>query len=140
MGLGTVIFLTALVQFYYGLTKGYKERIDVNLLSTILKSLIYGLAGAGYLARGIIIGIIGFFFIKAGLSGKAHHIVNTEKAFDFIGDQIGPLCFILVAIGSICYGLFMFVGYVMIWIGIDALLYSPVLTKISGYLPCTTKA
>jgi hypothetical protein len=34
--------------------------------------------------------------------------VNTDKAFDFIGDQVGHVYFILVAVGTIFYGLFMF--------------------------------
>jgi hypothetical protein len=36
-------------------------------------------------------------------------VVNTDKAFDFIGDDVGHLYFIMVAAGTICYGLFMFV-------------------------------
>lgn len=62
----------------------------------------------GYTARAIILGIIGFFFIKSGLTDNARYIVNTDKAFDFIGDHVGHVYFIGVAIGTICYGLFMF--------------------------------
>jgi len=36
------------------------------------------------------------------------YIVNTNKAFDFIGDHVGHVYFILVAIATICYGVFMF--------------------------------
>ena len=39
---------------------------------------------------------------------KARYVVNTDKAFDFIGDHVGHVYFILVAIATICYGLFMF--------------------------------
>jgi hypothetical protein len=35
-------------------------------------------------------------------------LVNTDKAFYFIGDDVGHAYFIIVAIGTICYGLFMF--------------------------------
>lgn len=106
--LGVVITSTALVQFYYGITRGYKERLSIGHFSKEIKKLIHFLAWIGYLARGIIIGIIGFFFIKAGITEDAQLIVNTDKAFDFIGDHIGHLFFILVAIGTICYGFFMF--------------------------------
>lgn len=108
IAMGSIICLTALVQFYYGITKGYKERLDVEHLASLIKRLIHLLAAIGYLARGTIIAIIGFFFIKAGIVENADYIVNTDKAFDFIGDNLGGVCFNLLAIGTIFYGLFMF--------------------------------
>lgn len=106
--IGFIICVTAVVQFFYGVTKGYRERLDIAHFSQHMKSLIHFVAWIGYLARGIILGIIGFFFIKAGVVENAEYIVNTDKAFDFIGDHVGHLYFILVAIGTIFYGLFMF--------------------------------
>jgi hypothetical protein len=108
IGTGVLIGLTALIQFYYGVTRGYKERLDVDHLSTTLTTIIHLLAGAGYLARGIILAITGFFFIKAGIAEDEGYIVNTDKAFDFIGDHMGHIYFIMAAIGTIFYGLFMF--------------------------------
>lgn len=108
IGIGTIIAFTAIVQFVYGITKGYGERLDISHLSSRTKSFVHLLAWVGYLARGIILGIIGFFFIKAGIVENAQLVVNTDKAFDFIGDHVGHVYFILVAIGTICYGLFMF--------------------------------
>lgn len=107
-GLGLVILLTAIVQFIYGVTRGYKERLSIAHFNKEKQELIHLFAWLGYTARGTILGIIGFFFIKAGLLGESRHVVNTDKAFDFIGDHVGYLPFILVAIGTICYGLFMF--------------------------------
>jgi hypothetical protein len=109
IGMGAIIVVTAIVQLIYGITKGYEERLDMDRYGSGLKSFIHFLAWTGYLARGIILGIMGFFFIKAGITDNAHYVVNTDKAFDFIGDQVGHVYFILVAIGTICYGLFMFV-------------------------------
>jgi len=108
IAIGAVTCLTALVQFFYGINRGYKERLDIKPFSTSFRRGVHFLAWAGYLARGIIVGIIGFFFIKAGVKESARYVVNTDKAFDFIGDHVGHVYFILVAIGTICYGLFMF--------------------------------
>lgn len=108
IGIGAVISTTAVIQFVYGVTKGYRERLDIKRFRSSTKSLIHVLAWVGYFARGIILGIIGFFFIKAGMVENARYVVNTDKAFDFIGDHVGHVYFILVAIGTICYGLFMF--------------------------------
>lgn len=106
--IGAITLFTAIVQLIYGISKGYKERIDIGHLSDRSKNIIHFTAWYGYIARAIIVGIIGFFFIKAGLTESARHIVNTDKAFDFIGDHIGGLAFIIVAIGTISYGIFMF--------------------------------
>ncbi|WP_242916268.1 DUF1206 domain-containing protein [Pontibacter liquoris] len=108
IGAGLIILITAIVQLLYGITKGYKERLDIDRLYAILKPLVHPLAWAGYVARGIILGIIGFFFLKAGVLENARYVVNTDKAFDFIGDRVGHFYFIAVAVGTICYGLFMF--------------------------------
>lgn len=108
ISIGIVVCITAVVQFFYGITRGYKERLDIAHFSSKTKSSIHFLAWVGYLARGIIIGIIGFFFIKAGVLDNSRHVVNTDKAFDFIGDHVGHVWFILVAVGTIFYGLFMF--------------------------------
>jgi hypothetical protein len=108
ISLGIIISVTALIQCFYGITQGYRERLDMGRFSKGIKMLINILAWTGYIARGIILGIIGFFFIKAGMTDDAQYVVNTDKAFDFIGDHVGHFYFILVAVGTICYGLFMF--------------------------------
>lgn len=106
--IGAVVLIVAVTQFIYGITRGYRERLDIAQFSKVVKKTIFTLGLIGYTARGIIIGIIGFFFIKAGITVKEQYIVNTDKAFNFIGDHVGHLYFILVAIGTIFYGLFMF--------------------------------
>jgi hypothetical protein len=107
VGIGVIVFITAAVQMIYGVSRGYAERLDINHFNPFGKKLIHGLAWFGYSSRGIILGIIGFFFIKAGILENAQLVVNTDKAFDFIGDHIGGLYFIIVAVGTICYGIFM---------------------------------
>jgi len=106
--IGVIICVTAFIQFEYGITKGYKERVTEENFNVITKKIFHLLGWIGYCTRGIILGIVGFFFIKSGVLKNSTYIVNTDKAFDFIGDHVGHLYFILVATGTICYGLFMF--------------------------------
>lgn len=104
---GALIILVAAAQLWYGVTRGYKERIDLEHFNKPVQTITHALAWFGYFARGVILGIIGFFLIKSGASHNAGLVVNTDKAFDFIGDQIGHFYFIVVAVGTICYGVFM---------------------------------
>jgi hypothetical protein len=108
ISIGLVYLVTAVIQLLYGITRGYRERVNIEHLSAGIRNTVHFLAWAGYFARGIILGIIGFFLIKAGVVENARYVVNTDKAFDFIGDHVGHVYFILVAIATICYGLFMF--------------------------------
>lgn len=108
VSIGLVYLVTAVIQLLYGITKGYKERVDIEQFSSLFRNIVHSLAWAGYSARAIILGIIGFFFAKAGLLKEARYVVNTDKAFDFVGDHVGHVWFILIAVATICYGLFMF--------------------------------
>ena len=105
--IGVIVCVSGFVQFFYGISRGYKERLDIDHFSANLKWLTHFLAWIGYLSRGIILSIIGFFFAKSGIARSSEYVVNTDKAFDFIGDNVGHLFFILVAIGTVGYGLFM---------------------------------
>ncbi|WP_121355013.1 DUF1206 domain-containing protein [Flavisolibacter nicotianae] len=105
--MGVVVLLTAVVQMGYVVSGTYRERLDIDFLSRWKQSFIHGLAWAGHFSRGIILGIIGFFYFKAGLTKNEQVVVNTDKAFDFIGDDVGHVYFIAVALGTICYGIFM---------------------------------
>ncbi len=109
IAIGIGYLATAIIQLIYGITRGYRERVNIEHLSPFYRNTFYVLAWAGYLGRGLILGIIGFFFVKAGVVENAKWVVNTDKAFDFIGDNIGHVYFILVAVATICYGIFMFV-------------------------------
>ncbi|MCS3795564.1 DUF1206 domain-containing protein [Niastella sp. OAS944] len=109
IAIGLVYVCTAIIQQWYGITRGYRERVDIERFSVIFRHVVHILAWVGYAARGIILGIIGFFFLKAGIKENAQYIVNTDKAFDFIGDHVGHVYFILVAIATTCYGVFMFI-------------------------------
>ena len=106
IAIGSIIVITSLVQLFYGVTNGYKERMDTENFSKALRKCIPPLAWLGFISRGIIIGIIGIFFIKAAILHDSNFIVNTDKAFNYIGEHIGHFYFILVALGTICYGVF----------------------------------
>lgn len=105
--IGAITFITALVQFVYVFKEAYEERIDFKRLSKLKSSIIHTLSYAGHIARGSILGIIAFFMVKAAVTKNAQHVVNTDKAFDFLGDEVSHLVFAAVAAGTICYGLFM---------------------------------
>jgi hypothetical protein len=106
--LGVIICIIALIQAGYMITGHYKERMNMRKLPGWKKTSIQTLAWVGHIARGIIVGIIGYSLLKSGVNKNPAFVVNTDKAFDFIGDNIGHPEFIAVAAGTVCYGMFMF--------------------------------
>jgi hypothetical protein len=106
---GIIVLLTAGILVFYGLSKRFTEAIKTDDFSKTQKYAVHAIAYAGYLSRGIILGITGFFFLKAAIKNNSSYVVNTDKAFDFIGDHVGHAWFILVALGTICYGVYMFI-------------------------------
>ena len=110
IAVGIMLLITAVAQIGYAITKKYRERLQLTRFRAWKKLVVDILAWVGHTARAIILGIIGFFLLKAGSSGDASYVVNTDKAFDFIGDDVGHLYFLLVAAGTIAYGLFMVIA------------------------------
>jgi hypothetical protein len=108
IAIGLTVAVTAVVQFIYGITRGYKERLELEEYSRFEKRSVYILGWIGYFSRGTILGIIAYSFINAGIQNNSQLVVNTDKAFNFIGENIGTLGFNLIAIGTVCYGIFMF--------------------------------
>jgi Na+/proline symporter len=109
MSIGVIVLITAVVLILYGLSQSFTEAIKANDFSKKEKRALHTIAYAGYFSRGIILFITGFFFVKAAIKNNSSHIVNTDKAFDFIGDHIGHPWFILIALGTVSYGIYMFI-------------------------------
>ena len=109
MILGVIVLITAVVLVLYGLSKSFTEAIRANDFSKKQKYAVHAIAYAGYFSRSVILFIIGFFFVKSAIDNNSRFIVNTDKAFDFIGDHIGHPWFILIAIGTMSYGVYMFI-------------------------------
>ncbi|KAA3438844.1 DUF1206 domain-containing protein [Rufibacter hautae] len=65
---------------------------------------------AGFTARGIVFGIIGFLFIRAAWLQNPQEAGGTQSAFSFLQDSpFGNVLLGIVALGLIGYGVFMFV-------------------------------
>jgi hypothetical protein len=106
---GVMLFLTALVQIKYIYTGDYHERMNYDQMPPWLEKATVVFAWAGYIARSIILGILGFFLVKGAIKSDSDEVGDTDSAFDFIGDfgPVGHVVFIAVALGTISYGLFM---------------------------------
>lgn len=106
---GVITGFVGLIQFKYVAGGEYKKRLKFHAMSRKMETAIHIFAWAGYIARGIILLVLGYFFISAAIKTDPGEVGDTDSAFDFLGEfgTIGHVVFIAVAIGTISYGLYM---------------------------------
>ncbi|KAA2217008.1 DUF1206 domain-containing protein [Maribacter flavus] len=100
----------------YQFVKAYKgtfiSKFNLKAMSETTKiKFIKNMGYAGLSARGILVGIIAYFFITAGLSvgNTSGEMKGTESAFSFLQqNSSGPWLMGIVAAGLACYGVYMF--------------------------------
>jgi hypothetical protein len=104
-----VVVAVGLVQFWYVIRRSYAHDIRLSPRTRLGEHLITGLASYGYSARGVILCVLGYFFLRGAASRNPSAVGDTDTAFDFIGGGlVGNTAFAIVAIGTIAYGLFMY--------------------------------
>lgn len=101
----------------YQFIKAYKgtfiSKFNLKAMSDTTKmNFIKNMGYAGLTARGILVGIIAYFFIMAGFSfggGNTDQMKGTANAFSFLQENSsGPWLMGIVAAGLACYGIYMF--------------------------------
>ena len=98
--LGVAFFVTALFQFKKGISGSFMHRISAQA-----PDATRWLGAAGYCARGVVYGVIGWSLFKAGfMSGGAQQVKTLGDAVASLAGQ--GLVFTLTAIGLLLFGLF----------------------------------
>ncbi|MFS4468982.1 DUF1206 domain-containing protein [Maribacter sp. 2210JD10-5] len=109
IGIGLV--LKAIFQFKKAYKGDFIKKFDSSSLSKRnIRKAIKNFGYAGLIARGIVVAIISYFFLRAAsTAGSLQSASGTQEAFDFLGQNSeGPWLVGIVALGLICYGIFMF--------------------------------
>lgn len=96
-------------QIYKATSGKFKSAIKEDEMSQKEKATFMRAGRIGYIARGVVMGILGYFLIQAALQSDASEAQGTEGAFDFLSFTGGPYLMAAVALGLACYGVFMFV-------------------------------
>ena len=104
------LFAKAVSAIYKAWTGKFMEEINAGQLDQKVKRVIKNTGTAGLAARGVVVGIIGFLFMKAAVQANASQAGGTEGAFSFIqSSSYGSILLGIIAIGLACYGVFMLV-------------------------------
>ena len=93
----------------YQMYRAYKGRpnaeVNARQLSATQARLVRRAGQVGLTARGLVLAIIGYFFVRAGWQSRAQPVGSTDEAFDFLA-TFGPWALGVVAAGLLLYGLY----------------------------------
>ncbi|SFQ20740.1 DUF1206 domain-containing protein [Hymenobacter arizonensis] len=106
--LGVVIIGVAIFQVYRAYSGKFQKDVNASGLSANQEQLVYRAGQVGFTARGLVLAILGYFFVQAGQQSRASAVGGTGEAFDFLA-EMGPVVLGTVAAGLVAYGLFMLV-------------------------------
>lgn len=110
-GAGAILAIVALIQVALLVRRDYMIEIDRDALSPGMCRAVHGLAWWGYLARGVIMSVLGYFLLRAAITMDPEEVGDTDTAFDTIGGGLaGDTAFALVALGTIAFGIYMYVA------------------------------
>ncbi|GAA3998359.1 DUF1206 domain-containing protein [Hymenobacter fastidiosus] len=107
-GIGLVIIGTGLYQIWHAYSGKFAEHVNASSLTAQQQQLVFRTGQVGYTARGIVMALVGYFFVQAARSSNARQVSDTEGAFDLLS-AMGPAVLGIVAVGLMAYGLYMLV-------------------------------
>lgn len=96
-------------QIYRGVSDKYKEQIQNAGLTGDAERTMVKAGKVGFVARGIVWIIIGYMLLQAAIQSNANEAGGSSKAFQWLENSLfGSFLLGAVALGLICYGVFMF--------------------------------
>ncbi len=104
---GLIIIGSGINQIYKGISKKFMKRVKLyrsEYHDTFQKAGI-----VGYISRGLVFAIIGYFLVRAALDSNPREAEGTDAAFEFLQQNFGNVLMGVVALGLVAYGIFMFV-------------------------------
>ena len=103
---GIIVICVGIYQAYKGYSGKYLEELNAPQSSN--SGLLHTTGKFGYMARGLVFGIIGYFILLAGITTNADMIRSTQGAFSYMQQfSYGWLIMGVVAIGLLGHGIFM---------------------------------
>lgn len=106
IGIGMAI--KAIYDLYRAYSGKFREEVEELGMSQKEQKALINAGMLGHTARGIVFGLMAYLTLKSGFaSGNS---VNTKTdAFSFIQNEFGSVVLGLVALGLVCYGVYMFI-------------------------------
>ena len=104
---GLIALGVALYLFYTAYSARFQAQLNIAALSAQVKKLIIAVGRAGYASLGVVISIIGIFFIVAAFQHDASKAKGLDGALQELAHQpFGRMLLGIVALGLFAYGIY----------------------------------
>lgn len=108
VAVGTMVM--GIYQFYRAYSGKYMSKVQSQQLKPELRTSLVRAGLVGYIARGFVWLIIGYLLLRAALNSNFREAGSSSQAFQFVeSSSYGSFLLGILALGLICYGVFMFV-------------------------------
>ncbi|EMR03417.1 DUF1206 domain-containing protein [Cesiribacter andamanensis] len=104
-----IVIGKGIFQLYRGITGKFKGHVDEQHMNHKEHEVYMKTGRMGYIARGVVFAILGYFLVQAAMQSDSSEAGGTGEALNFLSMSGGPYLLAAVALGLICYGIFMFV-------------------------------
>lgn len=105
--IAAIVIGSGINQIYKGVSGNFMKKI--SLIRSEFDKVFKKTGVAGYIARGVVLGIIGYLLLHAALTHNPREAKGSDQAFHFIENTFGSFLMGVVALGLVAYGIFMFV-------------------------------
>lgn len=106
---GLVLIGIALALTWRGLRTDFEQQLRTGEMSTATYAVVHRLGQVGYLARGLVVGLVGALVVKAALDQDPQQAAGLDVALDSMAAApLGQFLLVVTAIGLICFGAYSF--------------------------------
>ena len=106
--LGLILLGNGAFQFYRAYSKKFWNKINESEMGAKRKKLLINSGIVGFGSRGIVNCILAYLLLRAAWEANVSASGGKVKAFSFIKDAFGTTVLGIIALGMVCYGIFMF--------------------------------
>jgi hypothetical protein len=102
---GLVVVAVAVGLTVRGLRTDFEKHLDVSSMSAATFTAVRRLGQAGYVARGLVFGLVGVFVVKAAIEHDPSQAEGFDVALKSVADApYGQVLLIAAAAGLVCFG------------------------------------
>jgi hypothetical protein len=106
---GAGIIVAGCYLVYRGAAQKFEKRLDTAEMGPMMGPVVEVLGTVGLVARGVVVGLLGFLVLKAALDYDPEQAVGLDGTLRTIASQTyGQVLLTVTAIGVIAYGLYSF--------------------------------
>jgi hypothetical protein len=110
VAVGVIVIGVGLYQGYTGLSHSFSEDFSSGDMKPGTRRWAERIGVAGHLSRMVVLGLVGLFLVRAGLTHDPQQAVGLDGALQEVASApLGTGLLMLVALGLACYGVYCFV-------------------------------